>query len=106
MFEVLDPLIKAFAKDATPLDIVMFIIILFMCFVSYFRERERRELVRKIISLGIESAKTGMSMAQAVDTGNREAREERAAIEALLKVGHDVYQKLQEMNGRRERGKS
>lgn len=94
MDKAIEPLFEKFASEATPVNVVLLLVLLGMGFIFYLRERERRDLVRQIIALGFESVKAGLSMSNAVEAGNREAREEREAIQALLNLGHKLDEAL------------
>lgn len=102
--DALEPLFEKFAAEASPVNVVLLLALIFMGVIFYLRERERRDLVRQIISLGFESTKAGLSMAQAIETGNKEARDERQAIQALLNLGHQLDEVLQKFE-RRSRSK-
>lgn len=95
--EVLEPLFEKFAAEASAVNVVLLLVIIFMGFIFYLRERERRDLVKQLISLGFESAKSALSTANAIDIGNKEAREERIAIQTLLNLGHKVHRALEEL---------
>lgn len=99
--EALEPLFEKFAAEASPVNVVLLLALIFMGAIFYVRERERRELVRQIISLGFESTKSALEMAKAIDTGNKEAREERQAIQALLGLGHKLDDVLRYFERRR-----
>lgn len=103
--EPIEPLFEKFAAEATPVNVVLLLALIFMGLIFYLREKERQQLVKQLIALGFESTKSALSTAQAIEIGNKEAAEERVAIQALLNLGHKIDGALERLEQQRRRSK-
>jgi hypothetical protein len=94
-------LIEAFIEKATPINIVLFFIVLSLSGITGVMlryiltrlkdlEEQRNDLVEKSFSLAVETNKSGLLNSKALESVSRELREIRDAINISLKVTHKV----------------
>ncbi len=93
----LGPLIQAFARDATPLNVALVFFSAVFGALFWLADRESRRRVRiledriigltdKLLEHGKESVKAGLAVAAAIDANADELRENRQALQAILPV--------------------